>query len=77
MAIAYVLIKTSPGYERDVFYKLRNVTGICEAHPVIGRYNIIAKIKAEDYENLGYVVVDKINHLEHISSTEVLAATLF
>ncbi len=77
MAIAYVLIKTSPGHKRDVFYKLRNVKGISEAHPVIGRYNIIAKIKAEDYEKLGYVVVDKINHLEHISSTEVVAATLF
>jgi DNA-binding Lrp family transcriptional regulator len=77
LAIAYLLIRTSPGHERDVFYSLRNIPGICEAHPVIGRYNIIAKIKADEFEKLGYVVVDKINHLEHIDSTETLTATQF
>ena len=66
LAIAYLLIRTFPGHERDVFYSLRNIPGICEAHPVIGRYNIVAKIKADDFEDLGYVIVDKVNHLEHI-----------
>jgi DNA-binding Lrp family transcriptional regulator len=77
MAIAYILIRTSPGHERDVFYSLRNIPGICEAHPVIGRYNIIAKVKTDEFERLGYVVVDKINHLEHINCTETLTTTQF
>jgi len=33
------------------------------------------KIKAESFETLGYIVVDKINQLEDIVHTEVLATT--
>jgi DNA-binding Lrp family transcriptional regulator len=77
MAIAYILIRTSPGHERDVFYSLRNVPGLCEAHPLVGRYNIIVKIKAENFEKLGYLILDKINHLKYINCTETLTATQF
>ena len=81
MEIAYVLIRTSPGHERDVYYKLRSLKGInggvSEVHPVVGEYNLIVKIKAENYEKLGYIVVDKINRLEGISRTEMLATTQF
>lgn len=81
MKMAYVLVRTSPGHERDVYYKLRNLKGInggvSEVHPVVGEYNLVVKIKAENYEKLGYIVVDKINRLEGISRTEILATIQF
>lgn len=79
VAIAYLLIRTSPGHERDVYYKLYNLkgNGISEVHPVLGNYNLIAKIKAEDIEKLGYIVVNKINHIENISFTEMLTTIKF
>jgi DNA-binding Lrp family transcriptional regulator len=79
MAIAFVLIKTLPGFERDVYYKLFNLkgNGISEVYPVIGNYNLIAKINAEDSEKLGYIVFNKINHIENINSTEMLTTIQF
>lgn len=75
METAYLLIRTSPGHERDVYYKLRTlkgINGVNEVHPVIGNCNLVVKVKADSFEKLGYVVVDKINHLEDIIRTEVL-----
>ena len=76
MRMAYVLVKTSPGHERDVYHRLRDLKGInggvMEVHPVVGEFNLIVKIKAEKVETLGYIVVDKINHLKGIEHTEVL-----
>ena len=79
MAIAFVLIRTLPGFERKVYYKLYELmgNGIFEVHPVIGNYNLIAKIKAEDSEKLGYIVLNKINHIENINSTEMLTTIQF
>lgn len=81
MEMAYVLVRTSPGHERDVYYRLRCLKGmnggVIEVHPVIGEYNLVVKIKAEKVETLGYIVVDKINQLEDVANTEVLTTTRF
>jgi DNA-binding Lrp family transcriptional regulator len=80
MAIAFVLIRTYPGHEREVYYHLHRLnkdSGISEVHPVIGYYNLIAKIKADTCEELGYIVLNKINHIKEISSTETLNAIQF
>lgn len=77
MPTAFILIKTLPGHERDVYYRLKKEMGISELHPVIGQYNLIAKIKAEDFEKLGYMVVDRINKVGDISQSEMLTSTAF
>ena len=81
MEMAFVLVRTFPGHERDVYYRLRGLKGInggvIEVHPVVGEYNLVVKIKAENFEKLGYIVVDKINRLEDIARTEVLTTTEF
>jgi len=81
METAYVLVKTSPGHERDVYHRLRGLKGtnggVMEVHPVVGEFNLVVKIKAAKVETLGYIVVDKINHLGDIVQTEVLTTTKF
>jgi DNA-binding Lrp family transcriptional regulator len=80
MATAFVLIRTHPGHERDVYYHLHRLnkgSGISEVHPVIGRYNLIAKIKADTCEELGYIVVNKINQINEVNYTETLTTMQF
>ncbi len=77
MAIAFVLIRTASGHERDVYYRLHEVAGISEVHPVIGHYNLVAKIKANSSEELGYIVVNKINRVEGVNFTEALTTIQF
>ena len=80
MAIAFVLIRTHPGHEREVYYhlyRLNKGSGISEVYPVIGHYNLIAKIKADTCEELGYIVVNNINSIKGIRYTETLTAMQF
>jgi DNA-binding Lrp family transcriptional regulator len=72
MATAYILIKTTPGHERDVYYKFFHVPEVCEAHPLVGGYSLIIKIRAETFEQLGYITADIIGSVENIVSTEIL-----
>ena len=80
MAIAFVLIRTLSGHEREVYYHLHRLnkgSGISEVHPVMGHYNLIAKIRADTCEELGYILVNKINPIEGISNAETLTTMQF
>jgi hypothetical protein len=72
MAIAYVLIKVNPGHERDVYYTFFHYPEVCEAHPLIGPYSLLIKIRADTFESLGYIVADRLGKVDHISSLEIL-----
>lgn len=77
MAMAYVLIKTSPGHARDVYYKSNYLEEICEAHPLFGEYDLIFKVKADNSESIGYIVEDKIKKIDNIILAETLPVTDF
>ena len=51
--------------------------GIKEVHSLVGRYALMVKIEAEDHDGLGYIVLNQINHIQHIRDTEMLTATQF
>ncbi len=70
MAMAYILVKTSPGHARDVYYQSNYLDEICEAHPLFGEYDLIFKIKADNSETISYIIEDKIKKLGNIISTE-------
>jgi len=74
MAIAYILIKTVAGQERDLYYKFYYFPEVCEAYPLLGEYSLILKIKADTQEDLGYIATDKIGTLENIVSMLYLPA---
>jgi DNA-binding Lrp family transcriptional regulator len=72
MAIGFVLIKAAPTHEEEVYNKLSNIPEIIELHPLFGEYDIIAKIEAEDFEQLGNIVVSKIRLTEGVVDTKTL-----
>lgn len=77
MATAYVLIKTRPGHERDVYYSLARRRRFAELHPVTGLYNLVAKVTSDSEESLGYIVLEEINNTENVSSYQTLNTTQF
>ena len=77
MAIGFVLISAAPAREHDVYNKLSKVPEIIELHPLFGEYDLIAKIEADDYENLGVVVVNKIRSIDGVIDTKTLTGTKF
>jgi len=77
MAIGFVLITIAPTHEHDVYNKLSKVPEIIELHLLFGEYDLIAKIEADDFEDLGVVVVNKIRSIDGVIDTKTLTGTKF
>ncbi|MFQ6021028.1 MAG: Lrp/AsnC ligand binding domain-containing protein [Candidatus Aenigmatarchaeota archaeon] len=72
MGIGYVLISTAPAKEHETYSELEKVTEIVELHPLFGEYDLIAKIEADDFNELGSIVVDKIRSIDGVIDTKTL-----
>ena len=77
MAVAFVLISAAPAHEHEVYNKLLKTPEILELHPLFGEYDIMAKIKAEDFEKLGDMVMKKIRSIESVIDTKTLTGVKF
>jgi DNA-binding Lrp family transcriptional regulator len=69
---AFVLIHVSPLRESEVGEKLSKIPEVVELHSLFGKYDIIAKIEAKDYERIGEVVIHKIRKIDGITYTSTL-----
>ena len=72
MVIGFVLMHIAPLHEYEVFNKLSKLHEIQEIHPLFGEYDLIAKIEAEDYEDIGEIVIQKIKTIDGITDTKTL-----
>jgi DNA-binding Lrp family transcriptional regulator len=77
MAISFVLISAAPAKEHGVYNKLSKVSEIIELHPLFGEYDLIAKIQAENFEDIGDIVLNKIRTIEDIKDTKTLTGAKF
>ncbi|MBM3139300.1 MAG: Lrp/AsnC family transcriptional regulator [Chloroflexi bacterium] len=74
MVKAYVLIVTSPGATRRVAMALKAIDHVTEVHEVMGPYDIVAVIEAEQLTDVPPILADQIRTLEGIQSTTSLVA---
>ncbi len=77
MAIGFVLIKTAPAAERDVYNIVKDIEEVTEVHSLFGEYDLIVKLQAENFNNLGQAVVDKIRSIEGVEDTKTLTGIEF
>ncbi|MEF8873506.1 MAG: Lrp/AsnC ligand binding domain-containing protein [Candidatus Thermoplasmatota archaeon] len=77
MAIGFVLIKTAPAAERDVYSIVKEIEEVTEVHSLFGEYDLIVKLQAENFNNLGQTVVDKIRSIEGVEDTKTLTGIEF
>jgi DNA-binding Lrp family transcriptional regulator len=72
VVIGFVLIRVSPQFESEAFDNLSKIPEINELHPLFGEYDIIVKIKADDYECIGEIIIHKIRTIDGIIDTKTL-----
>ena len=77
MAIGYVLINTVAGKEHDVYIELSKIKEIIELIPLIGEYDIIAKIEADNFDGLSHIVFELIRSVPGITNTKTLTEIQF
>jgi DNA-binding Lrp family transcriptional regulator len=71
---AYVLIVTAPGATRRVALALKEIAQVTEIHEVMGPYDIVAVIEAEQLTDVPPILAERIRGLDGIQSTTSLVA---
>ena len=72
MVIAFVLISTETGKEKDVLQELNSMSEVKEAWTVYGDYDIIAKIESENMDGLNDLILSKLRQVGQVSMTTTL-----
>jgi DNA-binding Lrp family transcriptional regulator len=66
---AYILVQTEVGHASGVARAARALAGVTEADELIGTYDVIIKATADTLDELGPMVVSKIQSIEGITRT--------
>jgi DNA-binding Lrp family transcriptional regulator len=66
---AYILIQTEVGKAAQVAKEVRDIDGVEEAEDVTGPYDVIVRAQAKNVDELGRLVVAKIQGVEGITRT--------
>lgn len=66
---AYVLIQTEVGRAAEVAGYLKDLPGVVTADDVTGPYDIIAQAEAASVDDLGRIVVSRVQLIEGITRT--------
>ena len=70
MAIsAYVLIQTEVGKAAHVATSVRAIAGVVAADDVTGPYDVIVRTEAESLDDLGKMVVSRVQMIDGITRT--------
>ena len=66
---AYVLIQTEVGRAASVARSVADVPGVVTAEDVTGPYDVIVRAEAENMDELGRMVVGRVQIIEGITRT--------
>jgi len=69
MPIAFVLINSEAGTEKQVLNELKNIEEVKEAYVVYGTYDVIAKVEADTMDKLKDIITWKTRRLDNVIST--------
>ncbi|MBZ5733138.1 Lrp/AsnC ligand binding domain-containing protein [Nocardioides sp. TRM66260-LWL] len=66
---AYILIQTDVGKAAEVAAAIAQIQGVTLAEDVTGPYDVIVRAEASDVDELGRLVVAKVQTLDGITRT--------
>ena len=68
-ATAYILISVAVGKARSVYEKLVKVPGMQNVDAISGPYDMIATVQSGDFNQIGTMVLDKIQAIDGVVDT--------
>ena len=69
MVQAYILIQTEVGKAASVAEQIAGITGVTLAEDVTGPYDVIVRAEARNVDELGKLVVAKVQNVAGITRT--------
>ncbi len=77
MVHAYILVQTEVGKSTLVAKAIAGLEGVSSAEDVTGPYDVIARIEAPTVDDLGRLVIAKIQEVPHITRTTTCTVVHF
>ena len=69
MVQAYILVQTEVGKAAEVAVRIASISGVTQAEDVTGPYDVIVRAEARNVDELGKLVVAKVQTLDGITRT--------
>lgn len=69
MVQAYILIQTEVGRARDVAAEIRDISGVVRVDAVTGPYDVVVLTEARSVDELGKMIVSKVQLVPGITRT--------
>ena len=69
MVQAYILIQTEVGKARDVAAAIRDISGVVRVDAVTGPYDVVVLTEAQSVDELGRMIVSRIQLVPGITRT--------
>ncbi|BCB87542.1 MULTISPECIES: Lrp/AsnC ligand binding domain-containing protein [Phytohabitans] len=69
MVQAYILIQTEVGRARDVAAAIKDVSGVVRVDAVTGPYDVVVLTEAHTVDELGKMIVSKVQMVPGITRT--------
>ena len=72
MTEAYVLLKVTPGYERNIVKELKDIPEIEDINELYGEWDIITKASVVKIEDLDALLSEKMRKIEGVTLTSTM-----
>jgi DNA-binding Lrp family transcriptional regulator len=72
MSKSYVAIHCDIEHELDVIHNLKKISKIKEVQGVLGLYDVICKVEADNTQELENIIITKIRRIKHVQTTMTL-----
>ncbi len=69
MVQAYILVQTEVGKAAEVAVSINEIPGVTQAEDVTGPYDVIVRAEADNMDDLGRLVVAKVQAVSGITRT--------
>lgn len=77
MDTAFVLFKTEPSRERDVYLALSDIDQVVETHALYGEYDLLACVQCANPKELTALLIDKLRSIDGVLESQTLITVDF
>ena len=74
MPEAFVLVKTEPSHERDVYLALTSHEAVKEVQALYGEFDLLAHVSSDSAKNLTALLMKEFRVIQGIRDTQTLIA---
>jgi DNA-binding Lrp family transcriptional regulator len=72
MRTAFILLKTEPARERDVYLQLQELREVIETHALYGEFDLLAKVEADSAKGLTEMLISTMRTIDGVRETQTL-----